>query len=624
MKCEFCGEELQKDPSYCDNCQKEQTNAKETTETSAPQASVDAMPALHDELNKIGEMRQKAERRKGRVLLAVLIVLFVLAGSAFGVYFFNHPDLFSKPVDSETNTPVTSGVPGEAEQKVKGHDFTDVVILDEVKALDAVNSMRSSFGITDTRTEFVLEHTVTVGEDTYYRFAQYVEGMRVYGGEMVICASRSGQPLALSGYYIATDGLDMHATLDVGEATNAMNEYVNRMTDALSVKEGIYITAAQKVICNFDGITYLAYTANVSGYNADGEYVAYDVFLDADAGTGLGVCHTASYENETVQNEQATTPVAPIAIREATSAADSLMKLYVVNDKFNWNDKTKTSAVEEILMEEIAQGNTSLYVTNTKKAVDKAYSYFKDRFAWRGLDGKNGAFSVYLNSNEYVKEKLPPDSALYTGDVLMFIREDLTAGALDLNVATHEYAHGVMRHIASMDGTREMSENAAIAEGIADAFGELSELYFNGSADFVHAGNDLKVLQPGYYAAVPEEIRIASLEDCYRFSTVVSNAVYRMYAVGVDADALSELLFRSVCIMTKHSGFSEWRSLFELAARDMTDAGRLSEEQFLYIQAELDSTGIKAETLYARQVESLEADDVFAETEHASYEQAIA
>ncbi len=609
MNCKFCGGELEAGQNICQHCGKEQTDTSKI---------IDAMPELHDELDRIGEMREKRKHRKRRVVLALFLILICAAGVWFGIRYFGG-DYHARPADAEVKTSADSGTPGEVNGKLLGSGFTNVLILDEATAKDALDSMKTELGISDPKTDFVLKSKISVGANTFYRFGQTWNGLTVSGGEVILASSKNGNPIALNSRWIDTNGLDASAVLDAGAASNAVSEYVNKMAEDYHVTEGASVSAVSKVVCNFEGKTYLAYCANVSGYNEKGEYVAYDAFVDAKSGGGIYISDTAGYENEAAGSEEAHSGEATQDGENAAlspdsslppSAAGAAMSMFMVNDKFNWNDKTKASAADEINKADLASGAVSAYVSGTKLVVDKAYAYFADSFGYKGLDGNNGSFRVYLNANEYLKDRLPPEKALAGPDMLMFIQEDLTSGGPNANVAAHEYAHGVMFNIAQFDGTRAKSENAAVAEGLADVFGELAEAHFAaGDADWVHSDRNLAVPASGYFTKLSLPAEINSLADCYHYSTVVSHAVYEMYANRVDADALGELCFQSLCFMTNGSGFSQWRTITEYFAKAMADAGRLSQEQFAAVTAALDSTGIKGERLYARQVSAIGADE---------------
>lgn len=622
MKCKFCGAEIKDGSDFCEACNKNRRSAESVNKTEETNAAkiIDSMPELHNELDRIGEMRERAKRRKKRVVFSMLIILVCAVGAWFGMNFFKDFEKTILPTDGEANKEsVTSAVSGDVNDVFLGSNFTSVKVFDGTTAEAAIYSVKAELGITNADVGFVMKNKITVGNDTYYRFDQTFGGIKVYGGEVILAVSQNGTPIALNSRIIDTDGLNLNATLETGGASNAVSEYVNRLSENLRVTSGINVTAAEKTVCNFEGKTYLAYCSNVSGYNEKGEYVAYDAFVDASSGNGIFICGTSSYENEEAVSEDdfpAAENSAPSALSESeqnaedaisnASTSEAAISMFVVNDKFNWNDKTKIGALDEISKEDIKSGNVSSYVSGTKSAVEKVYDYFADSFGYKGLDGKNGAFKVYLNSNEYLEDKLPPDSALYSDDVLMFIREDLTTGELDLNVATHEYAHGVIYNIAHFDGTGSLSENAAIAEGLADVFGELCEAYYaGGTADWVHGSRNLASPESGFLTELSEKAEIKDIDECYRYATIVSHAAYRMAANGVDNDRLCELMFRSLCLMTKGTDFSGWRSVTEFTAKRMSDEGRMTDEQFSAVIAALDNTKVKGQHLYATQVEEI-------------------
>lgn len=631
MKCKFCGAELKDGTAFCENCGNRSNALGHSTESKETSASelIDSMPELHNELDRIGEIRERAKHRKRRVIVSVLILLVCAVGVWFGMDYVTDWKQTAQPVDGEmTSESVTSAVSGEVNETLLGNHFTSVKILDGATAEDAFDSVKTELGITNEDIGFVMKNKISVGNDTYYRFSQTFGGLRVYGGEVILQASQNGTALALNSRIIEADGLDLNAKLEAGSASNAISEYVNKLSGDYRVTGGINVTAAERVVCNFEGKTYLAYCSNVSGYNEKGEYVAYDAFVDANAGSGIYICSTAGYENDEAASEPETDSGTSAAAAFAAdsslrqTAEESAMSMFIVNDKFNWNDKTKTGALEEINQTDIADGTVSAYVSETKSAVDKVYAYFAEQFGYRGLDGKNGAFKVYLNSNEYLKDKLPPEMALYSDDVLMFIREDLTEGKLNFNVAAHEYAHGVMHFIAQFDGTGALSENAAIAEGLADVFGELCEAHFaDGSADWVHGSRDLAAPGNGFLTKLSEKAEIKDFAECYRYSTIVSHAAYQMSANGVDADELGELMFRSLCLMTRNTDFSQWRSVTEFTARSMADAGRLTEEQFAAVTAALDNTEIKGQRLYAWRVDEIGNEEAVEEAVEEDTEQ---
>ena len=87
MKCKFCGEKLKDGANFCEFCGKEQeafVGAVEPEEKGTADM-IDALPELHDELDRIAEMREKSKHRKRRVLVSVILIVACAAGVWFGM-----------------------------------------------------------------------------------------------------------------------------------------------------------------------------------------------------------------------------------------------------------------------------------------------------------------------------------------------------------------------------------------------------------------------------------------------------------------------------------------------------------------------------------------------------------
>ena len=188
------------------------------------------------------------------------------------------------------------------------------------------------------------------------------------------------------------------------------------------------------------------------------------------------------------------------------------------------------------------------------------------------------------------------------------------AGTLSTDIAVHEYSHGVMQAVASFDGTMAATENAALAEGLADAFGELAQIYFTGNTDWVHGERNIPTPAAGYLTTLPLQTEIYDMTGCYYYSTVASHAAYQMYANGVSEEALSELLMRSVYFMTDRAGFADWRAAMELSAYAMEQNGSLTAAQRQIVTSAFDQSGIEA-TYLAIAPAAAPADQIPAEIE---------
>ena len=575
MKCRFCGKKIKKGSNVCAACGKEVTEGINTEEL------IDAMPELHDEFDNISRLQAKDKKKKERkerrentksnkvrIIIAVALVLVIVAGVVAGMLYYRN--IHKEP---EVVVPTTSAIEGEVKTTFKSQTITDELVKDEISAKAAIALAQESLEFADVENEYELYRKTEVFGSTFYRFRQVYQGIPVYGGEVVLMTDNAGKLLAYNGSYVTTEGLTATHTVDKATAGNTIIDFANKMPDDYQIVTGTNMTDVEKMVVNTDGKTYLAYKANISGYNRFDEYNAFDVFVDAVGGKGIGAIATSSFENESEVEDPEESYIYEVA---------------TVNDKFNWNDEKSTIAEERLPIQDIADGNVSPYIVSVKTAVDRAYNFFDKTFGYKGLDGKGSKFKVYINSNEYEEGKIPTGNALYTNDKLMFFREDLTQGEIDYNSVVHEYAHGVIRHIAGLYGTKETNENAAIAEGMADIFAELAELKQNGTADWIHGERNMDVLSDGYYMFFQNDSEITDVRDCYAYSTVVSHMASYMNNYIKNPDTLCEYWFKVLNLMTMHTDFNGLNTILYTVAESMYNAGRLDAEEMSSLAAGID------------------------------------
>ncbi len=594
MKCKFCGKNIKKNSEICTCC------GKNVNEEPGTDDLIDAMPEIRDEFDKISKLQaqdkkkkekkqKRAEHKKRRTVIAVILVIAILGGIAGGMIWWNKrsKDAENKKAEEEKQAAQTSAIECAIEKLFVGSGFTEDIITDAASAKNAINSAKGSFSIKDVDKEYELKSEMEIGGSKIYRFQQMYEGIPVYDGEMVIMADPEGVASAFNGIYIKTEGLTTEYKVDEGEASAKITEYVNSLSDDYAVVEGISISAIEKSVCHYDGCAYLAYMANVSGYNSKSEFVAYDVFIDGVSGIGICALPTSSFEKEAT-------------VTEDDMAESYIYEMVTASDKFNWNDETVTSAREPLDIGEIESGNASAFVSSVKTATDNAYNYFASTFGWKGLDGKGTNFKVFINSNEYVEENLPREKAMYANGQLMFFREDLTQGDIDYNTVVHEYAHGVMANIAGFCGTIRCNENAAIAEGLADVFAELAEAKLKGTApDWVHGERILHTPEQNYHISTSEAAEIANVQECYEYSTIVSHMAAFMGNYVSDISVQNEFWFKTMCLMTKGTDFTEFGSIIEAVTMNMYSEGKLDEMQYSSIMTGIEMLGASEQDLYS-------------------------
>ena len=568
MKCRFCGKRIKKDSTVCSKC------GADVTEGLNQDELIDTLPELHDEFDNISKIQAKEKRKKEkkeknarnrtrRIVISILVVLAILAGVLGGMLYVKHKEQEEEKL-KEAQIVESSAVDSTVVKTFMASGFTDKIVKDSALAKEVILEQKNTFTDASAEFDFKLEKEIKIGTSTLYRFNQQFRGIPVYGGEMVLLADKNGKVTALNGTYIPTENLSVSYLLDKGSASAAITEYVNSLDD-FAIVAGINITEIQKAVCNNENKAYIAYKANVSGYNNDSEYIAYDVFVDAKNGEGICVSVTSSYENES-------------AVTKEDVRTSYIFDMASANDKFNWNDDSIETAREYIDIKDVQSGNVSAYVSGVKNAVDSAYNYFNNAFSYKGLSGDGKNFLVYINSNEYVEDDLPTEKAMYTDAKLMFFRENLTQGDIDYNTVVHEYAHGVMHNIAGFRGTMDFSENSIIAEGLADVFAELAEATINGtSPDWVHGE---RILSEAPYVVVEKELLVGNVQECYEYSKIVSHLAYKIFQSVPDISVQNELWFKTMCLMTKSTDFSEFESIINAVVSNMYEEYKISDAQY--------------------------------------------
>lgn len=584
MKCRFCGKRIKKNSSVCSKC------GREVTEGITTDDLIDALPELHDEFDNISKIQAKEKRKKEkkqkrsqygvrRIVIAICVAIVILAGVFASMLYYKNKQVELRKAQEEAII-LPSAVEAVVQKMFVGGGFSDMVVVDETSAKEVIKAQKGIFSFVDASQEFALSKQIKSGSNTIYRFQQKYQGVPVYGGEMVIMTDAFGKVLCLNGVYVPTKGLTTLYKITDANASLAISEYVNSLED-FALVSGISISEIEKTVLNTDNKSYLAYRANVSGYNDKATYLAYDVFVDGVNGDGICVSVTSSYENGT-------------DITEGEVEKSYIYEMATASDKFKWNDETNSIAREKILIQDIENGNASAYVTDVKNAVDTAYNYFEDAFSWKGLSGDGKSFMVYINPNEYVEKDLPTEKALYTNDKLMFFREDLTQGGIDYNTVVHEYTHGVLYNLVGFRGTMDYTENSAIAEGLADTFSELAEASANASSpDWLHKERNLSAPIEGYLSHIPDSVKIESVEDCYRHSTIVSSLASKLYEALPDLSVQNELWFKAAALMTKSTDFNELESILNTVVLSMHNEQKIDSNAFSTMIEHIKNLGSK-------------------------------
>jgi len=114
--------------------------------------------------------------------------------------------------------------------------------------------------------------------------------------------------------------------------------------------------------------------------------------------------------------------------------------------------------------------------TQTHFVVNNAYSYWNERHKRAGLNGKNKELRVTIfNAADNVQTAFY--NHRFRPDEIAFGAAPNNALEAVIDVAGHEYAHGIIHYTSELDG---VNIPGAIGEGLADIFGVCTEAFANG------------------------------------------------------------------------------------------------------------------------------------------------
>ena len=340
------------------------------------------------------------------------------------------------------------------------------------------------------------------------RFAQYYEGVPVYGADL-IRQTDAGVTTAILGTLFTGIDLDTTPGLTLSAARAAfggMAEPPFGLTGAPSLW----------VFPLGEGAYTLAWRGTLSGFR--------DIFIDA--GTGETLFELSRVRHQTVglgtgllrdQRKMATEsiggtfrtrdPLRPAVIQTFDMEYDE--------NRFLNTLVALSNGVPPSLLDLAADADNVWEdgaVVDVHPGVGWSYDYLATQLGWAGIDGRNGAISAFVHPVnparvlaaaqpcfenaadpfeecfEYVFLTFFIDNAVYFpplpgaagstgfmvfGEPLDFFDRPLTA----LDIVAHEMAHGVTYFTAGLGGTPPPNEPGAIDEAFSDIIGTATEFY---------------------------------------------------------------------------------------------------------------------------------------------------
>ncbi len=502
-------------------------------------------------------------------------------------------------------------------------------------AVQSLGSIQNLMGFENAGEEYSNAGKTEFEGTTQYRMQQTHDGYEVYGQQLVVTTDENGATTSLSGGYTSVGALfDSTVNLTRDEAAAIVEDAgleapaaddgelvvytLNGYNEMAYVFDGGIYTV---VVSAIDG-TVISATANALGAmpgEAEGEF-EHTIGRNDENSTDntfntVWFDYSDASKTDTYIFYDSERNIAYFDLAGDTSVMDAggnpirdayLGKAPLTDDNNIWLSDGSAKAID-------------LY-----KNLSKIYDFYHETLGLVSYDGNGGTVYAYVNDAYSAGQNAFNWGPVNGTTILSFGGVANYHEALD--VVGHEYTHAMQSSITPGMSYANL-EAGALMEAYSDVMGELLQLYYNGSTDWIHgnrnvqspaSGRDLVAVMRngafdvveqqtpkkkdgvGYYYVRPTAnttpAMLASMNSSFAHhnSTVVSHAVYQMYQNGInDIEELTTLLYRAWNYLTTDATFYDYRMALLAAARDMG----LEDAKLEAIKAAFNNAGITVESL---------------------------
>lgn len=487
--------------------------------------------------------------------------------------------------------------------------YSDEIVTDYESAIKSLKDIQYLMGFDDVEEEFVGQKTFEFKDTKQYRLQQVYNEYVVYGKQLIVTTDEHGNITSLNGNY---DPLQ-----------NTLNDEINVTSEvayALISSQGYAETQnAELVVYTLDGYNEFAWLFSGS----------YTVLVSAVDGTVLlSFTNTATNFEQTIgrgEDENGNTVTFNTKYDTETERFyfhDLVRNVryhdmdgadYTTHYEYEWETGWYVDG-DKYYSHDLLDDDDNVWDTPEAivlyQNISNTYDYYLNTIGLRSYDGKNGAIYAFVNDGMYGGEanafSMGP-SYDFEGDfdscdnktILAFSKEENYHRGLD--TATHEFTHSLQH--AHVPRIKYSGETGALMEAYSDISGELAQLYYNGTTDWIdyernladptsvtNSSND--IIYPVQYMGVGYDTENM---EVHHNSTIVSHVGYEIYTNGIsDIPTLTELLFRAWNYLYSSANFLDYRCAMVSAAKAMD----MTTEQISIITIAFDEANIIPEKDY--------------------------
>lgn len=473
--------------------------------------------------------------------------------------------------------------------------FSNDTISNESDALHSLEDIQKLMGFENVENELDFYQKDSYGNNTFYRFQQYYNGIEVYGKNVIVVTDKNKKTSAMSNDYEPGISLNTTPTIDENKALNVAKSYISNCNNANVVGLRIYAT---------DMDPTLVYMVYCNGTYEDTPFSGY-VFVDANLGYAVALNNTVKAESVAEKIDVTVYSSQKISISNnfwknnsqkimcditrkniafqvsninSIDITDCIVNNNLYNSTINPNHNPITTSSSTWTQRQI-----SLY-----SCLNFTSDYYLNNYGRKGFDGKNNPTFLVIEQGGSVRNAWANTVNNSCAYICYGTNYDPA-----LDVVVHEYTHNVESQISSMN---YHGESGALMEAYSDIMGEIVEndttwMHFT-NRDLANPSNSGK---PSKYKGLKWASTTGGDNGgVHTNNTVVAHAAYLMQKDKItDMNKLGELWYRSMHYLDMNSTFEDCRAAVIAAARDMN----MNNSEISCIKSSFDEVGIEGSYL---------------------------
>lgn len=548
------------------------------------------------------------------VILIALMVLLVGAIGGTGWYFLNTKNNLPK-------TNYTSPEPDSTYFEIN-EKYTDRKIVDGASAIESINDIKDSMGITDAKKEFTSEDKCSMGNKGWctYRLNQEYKGIPVYGRFITVIVDSSENTFGLTTNYVSLDkNFSINTKFSEEEAIKSVIDYMQKNFSCK--KETINTGITELIIDTMNSPSHsLAYIIETVGENDNGNYYMFKLYVNANTNevyykesmihSSTSITVRGQNGNQYIHAEVNDNSVTLINDFRFSDSTVSRIIISVPSDieenKYNWfidKDKRATVSFNKNNKNEINKS-----AVDAMANISTTMNYYYNVLGRKSFNNKSEDLNVCVNiqgylNEDYEKEDIE-DNAFYSSyNNNKFIAFTIRTGnqkeySANLDVVGHEFTHGVIAETAKFGNN---PESGSLDEAYGDIIGNCIEDSLNNFiTDWKMEKNGRNIKDPNKTNNPKHMSEFNSSNDFQWNSTIISHVAYLMWNGGPkgrwtkieDTETLARLWYDSLRFLDSKANFSQCRNAVEKSAIIMWSENDISEKQYDTIRLAFEEVGI--------------------------------